>query len=136
MPLPVLSLADVALLARDNSLVLRFPQTTTAGYNTARTDGYVRVDLRVDKRAVWRSWLLDFYVDIANVALLPEEVTAGTTIRYVLPTSPDGPHRPFCQLRKDHLHADQGGVAAAGEMLAGEQAPAPQPGVDPCQGQW
>jgi site-specific DNA recombinase len=26
-------------------------------------------------------------------------------IRYVLPTSPDGPHPPFCQLRKDHLHA-------------------------------
>ena len=25
-------------------------------------------------------------------------------IRYVLPTSPDGPHRPFCQLRKDHLN--------------------------------
>ena len=24
-------------------------------------------------------------------------------IRYVLPTSPQGPHRPFCQLRKDHL---------------------------------
>jgi site-specific DNA recombinase len=24
-------------------------------------------------------------------------------IRYVLPTSPNGPHRPFCQLRKDHL---------------------------------
>ena len=24
-------------------------------------------------------------------------------IRYVLPTSPEGPHRPFCQLRKDHL---------------------------------
>ena len=24
-------------------------------------------------------------------------------IRYVLPTCPDGPHRPFCQLRKDHL---------------------------------
>src|SRR5512140_623983 len=24
-------------------------------------------------------------------------------IRYVLPTSPDGPHHPFCQLRKDHL---------------------------------
>jgi len=35
-------------------------------------------------------------------------------IRYVLPTSPKGPHRPFCQLRKDHLdppaedrHGDQ-----------------------------
>jgi site-specific DNA recombinase len=26
-------------------------------------------------------------------------------IRYVLPTSPDGPHPPFYQLRKDHLHA-------------------------------
>ena len=31
-------------------------------------------------------------------------VTDGQVeIRYVLPTSPDGPHRPFCQLRKDHL---------------------------------
>jgi site-specific DNA recombinase len=31
-------------------------------------------------------------------------VTDGEAeIRYVLPTSPDGPHQPFCQLRKDHL---------------------------------
>ncbi len=31
-------------------------------------------------------------------------VTDGQVeIRCVLPTSPDGPHRPFCQLRKDHL---------------------------------
>src|SRR5256884_3972071 len=31
-------------------------------------------------------------------------VTDGDVeIRYVLPTSPDGPHRPFCQLRKAHL---------------------------------
>ena len=29
-------------------------------------------------------------------------------IRYVLPTSPDGPHRPFCQLRKDHLDLPAG----------------------------
>jgi hypothetical protein len=62
------------------------PQTTTAGYNEARTAGYVRFDVRVDKRVVWRSWLLDFYVDVTNVALLPEEVTSGTVIRYVLPT--------------------------------------------------
>ena len=33
-------------------------------------------------------------------------------IRYVLPTSPDGPHPPFCQLRKDHLDGPPGGVAA------------------------
>ena len=30
------------------------PATTTAGYNTARTAGYVRFDVRVDKRAVYR----------------------------------------------------------------------------------
>jgi site-specific DNA recombinase len=32
-------------------------------------------------------------------------VTDGDVeIRYVLPTAPGGPHRPFCQLRKDHLN--------------------------------
>jgi hypothetical protein len=56
------------------------------GYNGGRGTGYLRFDLRVDKRAVWKKWLLDFYVDITNVALLPEEVTPGTVIRYVLPT--------------------------------------------------
>jgi hypothetical protein len=31
-------------------------------------------------------------------------VTDGEVeIRYVLPTSPDGPHPPYCHLRKDHL---------------------------------
>jgi len=40
-------------------------------------------------------------------------------IRYVLPTSPKGPHRPFCQLRKDHLDMppaarDPGQVRRAG----------------------
>ena len=36
-------------------------------------------------------------------------VTGGEVeIRYVLPTSPDGPHRPFCQLRKDHLDSPPG----------------------------
>ena len=62
------------------------PLTTTSGYNTARTAGYVRFDLRVDKRVVWRDWLLDFYVDVTNAAVLPEEVQAGSVIRYVLPT--------------------------------------------------
>jgi TonB family protein len=62
------------------------PTTITSGYNDARGTGYVRFDVRVDKRAVWRSWLLDFYVDITNIALLPEEVQVGSVIRYVLPT--------------------------------------------------
>ncbi len=62
------------------------PVTTTAGYNAAYGDGYYRFDFRVDKRAVWKKWLLDFYVDVTNAALLPEEVEPGTVIRYVLPT--------------------------------------------------
>lgn len=62
------------------------PATISSGYNEARGTGYLRFDARVDKRAVWRSWLLDFYVDITNIALLPEEVQVGSVIRYVLPT--------------------------------------------------
>ena len=80
-------------LPRNWDLGLRFqyqsglPATTTYGYNTARASGYYRVDLRVDKRAIWQGWMLDFYVDLLNAALLPEEVTPGTSIRYVLPTA-------------------------------------------------
>ena len=62
------------------------PVTTTYGYNTARTAGYVRIDVRIDKRAVFKGWLLDFYVDLINAALLPEEVMPGQSIRYVLPS--------------------------------------------------
>ncbi len=62
------------------------PATTTYGYNTARGDGYFRMDLRIDKRAVWNKWLLDFYVDLTNATLYPEEVVPGSIIRYVLPT--------------------------------------------------
>jgi site-specific DNA recombinase len=55
-------------------------------------------------------------------------VTDGDVeIRYVLPTSPDGPHPPFCQLRKDHLAGPPPGVAfgegfRAGLRVKGEQA--------------
>jgi TonB family protein len=62
------------------------PATTTAGYNAGRIDGYVRFDIRVDKRAIYRKWLLDFYVDITNVAVQPEEIEPGFSLRYVLPT--------------------------------------------------
>jgi TonB family protein len=62
------------------------PTTTTAGYNAAYGDGYFRFDFRVDKRAVYRKWLLDFYVDVTNAAVLPEEVEPGVVLRYVLPT--------------------------------------------------
>ena len=62
------------------------PVTVTSGYNAAYGDGYFRFDFRVDKRAVYKKWLLDFYVDVTNAALLPEEIEPGTVIRYVLPT--------------------------------------------------
>jgi hypothetical protein len=62
------------------------PETISSGFNEARGTGYLRFDVRVDKRAVWQKWLLDFYVDVTNIALLPEEVQVGTVIRYVLPT--------------------------------------------------
>jgi TonB family protein len=62
------------------------PTTTTAGYNTATGAGYFRFDFRIDKRAVYKKWLLDFYVDVTNAAVLPEEVQPGDVLRYVLPT--------------------------------------------------
>jgi hypothetical protein len=37
-------------------------------------------------------------------------------IRYVLPTSPDGPHHPFCQVRKDHLDLEELVVGADHEL--------------------
>jgi hypothetical protein len=54
-------------------------------------------------------------------------VTDGEVeIRYVLPTAPDGPHPPFCQLRKDHLHPpttashlDEGGQGGGGRGETG-----------------
>jgi len=53
-------------------------------------------------------------------------------IRYVLPTSPDGPHRPFCQLRKDHLDFPPLGVAGGdlgggGLRRVGERGDQPIP---------
>jgi TonB family protein len=63
------------------------PLTTTSGLASARTDTFVRFDMRVDKTAVWNSWLLDFYVDITNVVLGAEELTPTNDIRYVLPTA-------------------------------------------------
>ncbi len=62
------------------------PVTTTHGYNAARIEPFVRFDLRIDKRAVWNDWMLDFYVDITNMTLAPEEVSSGDAARYVLPT--------------------------------------------------
>jgi TonB family protein len=57
------------------------------GEAVVRNAGYARFDVRFDKHAAWRSWILDFYVDITNVAVMPEQIEAGETIRYALPTA-------------------------------------------------
>jgi len=62
------------------------PLTTTAGLSEVRADTFFRLDLRIDKTAVWDEWLLDFYVDIGNVVLAAEDLAPGTALRYVLPT--------------------------------------------------
>jgi hypothetical protein len=62
------------------------PTTTTYGYNEGRNQSYIRLDLRIDKRAVWNDWLLDYYIDIQNLLLSPEEIAPGRLFRYVLPT--------------------------------------------------
>ena len=66
-------------------------QTTSSaifGTNVVRGDSQFRVDLRLDKRAVWNSWLLDFYVDIINTTVATESggLIGASSIRYVVPT--------------------------------------------------
>jgi site-specific DNA recombinase len=67
-------------------------------------------------------------------------VTDGEAeIRYVLPTSPDGPHRPFCQLRKDHLELPplgiQGGQVGRGRLhRVGDRGDQPVDSGRPGQG--
>jgi hypothetical protein len=53
-----------------------------------RSDPYFRFDLRVDKRAVWNNWLLDFYVDVTNATVSAETggILGETPVRYVIPT--------------------------------------------------
>jgi len=64
------------------------PLTTIFGTNVVRGDSQFRVDLRLDKRAVWNSWLLDFYVDIINTTVATESggLIGASSIRYVVPT--------------------------------------------------
>lgn len=79
-------------LGRNWDLGLRLQYQTgkvqpVLGEDVARTAPYARFDLRFDKHAVWNNWILDFYVDITNVAVMPEEFQAGETLRYVLPSA-------------------------------------------------
>ena len=76
-----------------------FCQTIRAGLATATFDQ--------------RRQLAELLIDRVIVA------DGQVDIRYVLPTSPDGPHRPFCQLRKDHL-TFPALMVEGGELTSGE----------------
>lgn len=58
------------------------------GESIRRANAFTRFDLRIDRRAVYRNWMLDFYIDLINVMLAPEAVGEGdnTGVRYILPT--------------------------------------------------
>jgi site-specific DNA recombinase len=78
----------------------------------------IRAGLATATFAQWRQ-LVELLID--RVVVTDGEVE----IRYVLPTSPDGPHPPFCQLRKDHLDGVAFGVPACvedGRAAAGPAA--------------
>jgi TonB family protein len=64
------------------------PLTDPFGAVVARADSQFRVDLRIDKRAVWNRWLLDFYVDIINTTVAAESggLVGADSIRYIIPT--------------------------------------------------
>jgi TonB family protein len=82
-------------LPRNWSLGLRVlvqtgtPVAASAGAaRTGRSRPQWRADVRVDKRAIWNDWMLDFYVDVINVALAAESggLAGNYAFRYVLPT--------------------------------------------------
>jgi hypothetical protein len=64
------------------------PVTTVFGTNEGRRRPQWRVDLRIDKRAVWNDWLLDFYIDLANAAVHEQIIlpTQDERVRLFLPT--------------------------------------------------
>lgn len=62
-------------------LVVRsgLPQTTIYGYNEGRSLTETRIDLRIDKRAVFDNYLFDFYFDLVNAAFHRQTMIPGAT---------------------------------------------------------
>ena len=77
-------------LPRNWGLAWRFQvQDGAPTVNGGRLPPFTRLDLRVDRRVVYREWMLDFYIDIINVMVSAEPVDNTETappIRYLLPS--------------------------------------------------
>lgn len=58
------------------------------GEATERASLFARLDFRIDRRVVYRSWMLDFYVELINVTIAREQVAEGSdsAIPYIFPT--------------------------------------------------
>ncbi|WP_373047710.1 TonB family protein [Vulgatibacter sp.] len=58
------------------------------GASIERADAFTRFDLRIDKRAVYRSWMLDFYVELINTMISREQVGENSrdSVPYIFPT--------------------------------------------------
>ena len=63
-------------------------ETREGGFASGRSAPNWRVDLRMDKRVVFNEWLLDFYIEILNIAVTNESggLIGKEGFRYVLPT--------------------------------------------------
>ena len=63
-------------------------KTREGGFSSGRSAPNWRVDLRMDKRVVFNEWLLDFYIEILNIAVTDESggLIGNEGFRYVLPT--------------------------------------------------
>jgi len=77
-------------LPRNWELAWRFQvQDGAPTVDGGRLPPFTRLDLRVDRRVVYREWMLDFYIDIINVMVSPEPVDNTETtpaFRYLLPS--------------------------------------------------
>lgn len=80
-------------LPRDWELGARFQAISGRPVNQwdeglERAAPFTRFDLRIDKRAVYRDWMLDFYVELINAMIAREQVAEGAdaSIPYIFPT--------------------------------------------------
>src|SRR5690606_22775760 len=76
-------------LPRGWELGWRFQVQDGIPTRNGRVAPFTRLDLRIDRRVVYREWMLDFYIDVINVMVAPEPLDTSESappIRYLLPT--------------------------------------------------
>jgi len=76
-------------LPRGWELGWRFQVQDGIPTRNGRLAPFTRLDLRIDRRVVYREWMLDFYIDVINVMVAPEPLDTSESappIRYLLPT--------------------------------------------------